>query len=313
MDTVFSIIEAIVPVAFVIALGFTAGKRHKLKPEDSQLITRLVLEWIFPALLLLGMATTPREQLLDYKFVLATMIGIMGMYLIGLLWGWLKFRELRMATLKGFVAGFPDAAFMGIPILASLFGPTSIYPVLVLNLAALLVMIPVTTTLLNIGAGKGGGAGTLFNAMFEAVQKPLVWAPALGIAISLLGIELPSVAKNSLKLIGEATSGVSLFCLGLIMSSHQMRLSTEVWGNVLLKNVLHPVFMFGICLLFAVEGILEREIILLCALPSATITAMFANDARLYEAEAAASILLGTILSIATFSIVIWLTAGMGH
>jgi len=106
---------------------------------------------------------------------------------------------------------------------------------------------------------------------------------------------------------------VSLFCLGLIMSSHQLRLSAEVWSNVLLKNVLHPVLMFGICLLFAVEGILEREIILLFALPSATITAMFANDARLYQAEAAASILLGTILSIATFSIAIWLTAGMGH
>jgi malonate transporter and related proteins len=313
MDTVISIIEAIVPVAFVIALGFIAGKRRKLKPEDSLLITRLVLEWIFPALLLLGMATTPRAQLLDYKFVLATMIGIMGMYLIGLLWGWLKFRDLRMATLKGFVVGFPDAAFMGIPILASLFGPTSIFPVLVLNLAALLVMIPVTTTLLSIGAGKGGGAGTLFNAIFEAVQKPLVWAPALGIVISLLGIELPSVAKNSLKLIGEATSGVSLFCLGLIMSSHQLRLSAEVWSNVLLKNVLHPVFMFGICLLFAVGGVLEREIILLCALPSATITAMFANEARLYEAESAASILLGTVLSVATFSIAIWLTAGMGH
>ena len=54
------IVESLVPVAFVILLGFIAGKRRKLSHSDSLLITRLVLNWIFPSLLLAGMASTPQ-------------------------------------------------------------------------------------------------------------------------------------------------------------------------------------------------------------------------------------------------------------
>jgi predicted permease len=132
-----------------------SGKRGKLSHSDSLLITRLVLNWIFPSLLLAGMATTPRAQLLDIRFILATFIAVMGMYAVAFAIGWYRYRELKEPTLKGLVNGYPDAAFMGIPILQSLFGPDSLYPILVLNVIASLVMIPLTTTLLTVASGKG--------------------------------------------------------------------------------------------------------------------------------------------------------------
>jgi hypothetical protein len=87
----------------------------------------------------------------------------------------LRHRELRHAPLKAFVGAFPDAAFIGIPILRSLFGAASLYPILVLNPVALLIMVPLTTTLLNIGAGKSGGADTFASSVVAALRKPLVW------------------------------------------------------------------------------------------------------------------------------------------
>ena len=147
------IVGPILPVAFVIVLGYLAGKRGKLNHSDSLLISRLVLNWIFPALLLVGMASTPRSQLLDFRFVIATLIGIMGMYATAFALGWYRYRELKAATLKGFVCGYPDAAFMGIPILQTMFGPGSLYSVLVLNLIASLIMIPLTTMLLTVASG----------------------------------------------------------------------------------------------------------------------------------------------------------------
>jgi hypothetical protein len=47
--------------------------------------------------------------------------------------------------------------------------------------------------------------------------------------------------------------------------------------------------------------------ILLCALPSATISGMFANEAGAYRDEAATSILLSSTLSIVTFPFAIYL------
>jgi predicted permease len=304
------IVGPILPVAFVIILGFAAGKRGKLNHADSLLISRLVLNWIFPALLLAGMASTPRSQLLDFRFVIATFIGIMGMYALAFAIGWFRYRELKAATLKGFVCGYPDAAFMGIPILQVMFGPGSLYSVLVLNLIASLVMIPLTTMFLTVASGEGNGAKAFVSSISSAVRRPLMWAPAIGILCSLFAIKLPPVLADSLNLLGKATPGVSLLCLGLIMSSVKLKLSGEVWANMGLKLLLHPALMVAATLLLSVKGLYAQQMILLCALPSATIPAMFANEAGAYRSEAATSILISTVLSVVTFSFAIYLIDG---
>ena len=304
------ITRPLLPVAFVILLGYLAGARGKLNQSDSVLISRLVLNWIFPALLLVGMAKTPRAQLLDVRFVTATFIGIMGMYAVAFGIGWYRHRELKVAALKGLVCGYPDAAFMGIPILASMFGPNSLYPVLVLNVIASLVMMPLTTALLAIASGKQSGAQAFVSSILEAIRRPIMWAPAIGIAVSVIGIKLPAVAADSLELLGKATPGVSLFCLGLIMSSVELKPSLDVWGNLGLKLLLHPALMVGALIVLSVSGLRAQQMILLCALPSATISAMFANEAGTYRSEATTSILASTVLSLITFSGVIYLIDG---
>ncbi|HTR08714.1 MAG TPA: AEC family transporter [Paraburkholderia sp.] len=300
----------LVPVAFVIALGFVAGKRGKLNYSDSRLISRLVLNWIFPALLLAGMAGTPRSQLLDFRFLVATFVGMMGMYAVAFAIGWYRYRELKAAALKGFVNGYPDGAFMGIPILQAMFGPGSLYSVLVLNLVASLVMIPLTTMLLEIASGKGSGAKAFLASIAGAVRKPLLWAPAIGILLSLFAIKLPPVLADSLNLLGKATPGVSLLCLGLIMSSVRLNMSGEVWMNLGLKLLVHPALMIAAIVALSLKGAYAQQMILLCALPSATIPAMFANEAGTYRSEAATSILASTVVSVVTFSLAIYLIDG---
>lgn len=304
------IVGPILPVALVIILGYIAGKRGRLNRIDSLVISRLVLGWIFPALLLVSMAATPRSQLFDVKLISATFIGIMGMFLISLLIGWLRYRELKAATLKGFVTAYPDAAFMGIPILQAMFGSGSIYTVLVLNLIASLLMIPLTTMLLTVASGDRSGFQAFRSSISQAVRRPLMWAPALGILCSLLQLKMPPMLAETFNLIGKATPGVSLLCLGLIMSSVPLKLSGEVWGNLGLKLLLQPALMIGAICLFGAKGIYAQQMILLAALPSATIPAMFANEAGAYQSEAATTILVSTVLSIITFPFAIYLIDG---
>lgn len=301
------IARPLLPVALIILLGFLAGERGKLSHSDSLLISRLVLNWIFPALLLLGMASTPRAQLFDFRFIAATFIAIMGMYAVAFAIGWYRHRDLKSATLKGLVCGYPDAAFMGIPILQSMFGPNSLYPVLVLNVIASLVMIPLTTMLLAIASGTSSGAKAFLSSISEAVRRPLMWAPAIGIFVSLLGTKLPAELEDALNLLGKATPGVSLLCLGLILSAVKLKLSRDVWGNLGLKLLFHPALMIGAALICSVRGLYTQQMILLCALPSATISAMFADQADAYRSEAATSVLASTVLSLLTFSAAIYL------
>ena len=111
-------------------------------------------------------------------------------------------------------------------------------------------------------------------------------------------------------MLGKATPGVSLLCLGLILSSVKLKLSLDVWGNLGLKLLLQPALMIGAAFLLSVKGLYAQQMILLCALPSATISAMFANEAGTYRSEAATSILISTVLALITFSFMIYLVDG---
>ena len=89
-----------------------------------------------------------------------------------------------------------------------------------------------------------------------------------------------------------------------------MKLSFDVWENTVLKLLLQPALMVGAAFMLSVSGLPTQQMILLCALPSATIAGMFANEAGAYRDEAATSILVSAVLSIVTFSFAIYLIDG---
>jgi len=121
-------------------------------------------------------------------------------------------------------------------------------------------------------------------------------------------LPLPDVASKSLDLIGTATSGVALFALGLVLSGQRLRVGKAALLNVVFKIALQPAAMWLLAVLLGVTGVYRREMILLGALPTASMTAMFAVQYDVYVTDSDATILLSTIISIATLGIFIAVT-----
>jgi malonate transporter and related proteins len=306
-----TIVGTLVPVAFVILLGYLAGQRNSFGVSDRKLLTKLVLNWLLPPLLFSGIAITPRADLLNYKIPLIFLVGLMVPYLVVLLVCRFVFRyDQSTATVRASLLAFPDMVFMGIPILGRLFGPTSLYPILVANLVPMLIIIPLTTVLLELSAGKGprGGTGVFINTIFKAGREPRVWVPLVAAIFVVLNVEIPRVVISSLNLIGEATTGLSLFVAGLIISEEKMRLNAAVAVDVLFKNLGHPAAMLATVLVFRVTGVLAREAILLAAIPSAVITTMFAEEYGVLASESSTAILATRVLSFVTIPVVMALT-----
>jgi malonate transporter len=126
--------------------------------------------------------------------------------------------------------------------------------------------------------------------------------------LALMQLPLPDVASKSLDLIGTATSGVALFALGLVLSGQRLRVGKAALLNVVFKIALQPAAMWLLAVLLGVTGVYRREMILLGALPTASMTAMFAVQYDVYVTDSDATILLSTIISIATLGIFIAVT-----
>jgi malonate transporter and related proteins len=164
-------------------------------------------------------------------------------------------------------------------------------------------MIPVTVSILEIAAASEVKTDIRFLVL-KVFRKPLVLAPVIGAIFSGLTLQMPKLALESLQLIGGTTSGVSLFALGLIMSQDKITISKPVLINVFNKTLVHPLIMFGVGVAFGVTGALGREAILLCAMPSAIMTTMFAAKYNVLRLESTSSTVLGTVISLFTMAMI---------
>lgn len=81
--------------------------------------------------------------------------------------------------------------------------------------------------------------------------------------------------------------------------------------NIVFKILAQPLAMWGLAILLGVTGVYRREMILLGALPTASMTAMFAVEYKVYTDESDATILISTLISVVTLGACIALTSGL--
>jgi malonate transporter and related proteins len=306
-----TIATTLVPVAFVILLGYLSGRRNVFGVDERTMMTKLVLSWLLPPLLLAGILKTPRADLTDYKIPLIFLVGLMVPYLVALLvYRYGSHADQRTVALKASLLSFPDMVFMGIPILHRVFGPTSIYPILIANLVPTILILPITSVLLELGSKKRTSFGkhVFLNTLIKALKEPRVWLPFVGAALVVLNVRVPLVVIGSLDLIGNATTGLSLFVVGLIIAEEKVQFTGAVTVDILLKNLVHPAVMVVTVLAFGVTGALAKEAVLLAAIPSAVITTMFAEQYRVMQSESSTAVLGTRIVSFATIPLVLALT-----
>jgi malonate transporter and related proteins len=319
----------LIPVLFVLSLGYFAWRAKKFDADQVAGINELALEFALPASLFIGIVGIPRTQLLqDARFVGAVLVDLIGIYLVAFIIG---NRLLRLSTtataLFALGAAFPAAPFFGPAVLGGLFGASSAVAVATTAIIANLVLVPVTVVLLeassrtqrpnvkalaaavgvgpvsassngvrNSDAGQTETKTVIRNSLVHAAKQPYVWAPVIALVLVLIGIHVPSLLLSMLKLIGQATSGVSLFVGGLLLAAYSVRLNRTVALNVVLKSVIQPALLVGLMIILGLPRALAREGIVAAALPSAVIAPMLAARYKTYEAEAGSTMLLSTVL-----------------
>lgn len=166
--------------------------------------------------------------------------------------------------------------------------------------------IPLTVSVLEISQGADNRT-SMAAMILKIFKKPLVLAPIFGAIISALGLKLPILVSDSLQLFGGTTSGVSLFALGLIMSSDKLSFNRFVILNVIRKSILHPLLMWGIVVAFGISGDWGKEAILLCAMPPAIMTTMFAAKYDVLKLESSSSAILGTVVALFTMAAIMYM------
>ncbi len=306
-----TILDGLLPIAFVVMLGWLSGRLGLLKSADAGVLAVLVIRFALPFALFEGAIGTAPEKLGHLGFAGCLLFGLMGSYLVALAMGRYLFRhDLRTSTVQALVCAFPDMAYFGAPVLAAVFGPEGFLAVLVGNLITSIFMLPLTMVLLQLtepdaGAKREQAWRVFLRSLGQALLNPIVWLPVLGMLLSFAHVKLPKPVAISVGLVAGSAGGASLFALGLMLYGERFRINANVLANLGVKNFLQPVLMLLGALLFGVAGAPAHQAIMTGAVPTATAAAMFALRSRTYMADATATILLGTVLGLFTEAVLI--------
>lgn len=302
-----TILNGLLPVAFVIVLGWLSARIGMLKHDDAGVLATLVIRFALPFALFEGAVKTSPDKIQNVGFALCLTFGLMGAYLIALGIGRFVFRhDLRTATMQALVCAFPDMAYFGAPILAAVFGPEGFLAVLVGNLITSIFMLPLTIVLTQLGDTDATGNGkpevwrVFGQSLVRAVMNPIVWLPVSGMVLSFCHVTLPGPVLLSVDLLAKAAGGTSLFALGLMLYGERFLLNANVLTNLAIKNGLQPAMMALGAVMLGLKGAPAHQAVITGAVPTATAAAMFALKSNTYTANATATILISTILGVAT-------------
>ena len=313
-------LTVLLPVFFVLGLGYFAGRAKKFDADQVAGLNELVLDYAFPAMMFVATVKTPRDELLsEGSYALALLVAFVGLFLaVVLISTRLLHHSLGEATLQANLASFPSVGFFGPPIFQGLFGPSSLVSIAFASTLSAVTMIPLTLVLLEIHhqrttRGEGQRVSSLIvQSLANTLKKPMVWAPLIGVALVLAGARVPPLLDNMLMLIGSSTSGASIFLAGLIIAAYEIRLNREVIANALVKMVAQPLLMVLLVAALKVGSPLAGEGIVICAIPTAVFAPLLAPRYRIYEVESSSTLMATALLMIVTLPIAIFACRSLG-
>ncbi len=312
------ILTAILPALVTLGLGMLAGCRRDEDFRTATAFNRMVLVYALPLALFAGTIVIPRSVLFsDLPLLLTLLVGTAAPYLAALLGARYVFkRDLSSAALQALAFGFPAIAFTGLAILTPLIHDKATIVVDISGLTANIIILPITLILLSYGgtgekdAAEGGAKSkpNIGSALKHALTQPVVLSPVVAVLMVLVGLKLPGVLTNSMKLLGGTVGGISLFASGVILQASKPGFSRPAALSTAARLLIIPGFMLLSLRLIGMNQDVVRNTVLALGLAAAPMQVILSTRYKVAEKENAAVLLYTNVLSAPTLALLIWLT-----
>ena len=236
--------------------------------------------------------------------VLAALGVLAGM---ALAWLWFRRGAATPAAIGAMVlaSGFPNATYMGLPVLESALGPWA------RSVAVQYDLFACTPLLLSVGvmiAAHYGKVKIKGHPVLALLQVPPLWAALGGIALNLAGVPLPKVVGGLLDMLAGGVVPLMLFSLGL-----GLRWTAGGWSHlpqvfpvVAIQLFITPLLVWGGSLLLGMSGPVQTAVVLEAAMPSMVLGIVLCDRYKLDTSLYAMAVTLTTALSL--FTLPLWLS-----
>jgi predicted permease len=281
MDLLWRIAQVIIPVFFIVAVGYFYGRRTR---PDLTTFNRIVLDVLSPLLVYTALA----GKEFRWQDHVPLMLGGGALILLTGAVAWLVARAAAtQARSLVPVVMFTNCGNMGLPLALLAFGSQ--------NLGAAVALFSISNL---IHFSLGARITSAHASTRDLLLSPLMVAGALGFASAVSGWRPPEVLFTGMRLLGEAMLPLMLFALGVRLTL----LNRADVPRGLLGAFARPLIGLAVALplawLLDLQGAARAQLVLFAALPPAVMQFLLAERYRQEPERVAAMILLGNALAV---------------
>jgi malonate transporter and related proteins len=305
------------PVVLLIATGFIAGRAQWIRPGAIKDLSNLIFLLLTPALLFRTMSGVHVEAL-DFKPVLAYFLAV-----IILFGGTLLLQGFnRRAAVLALANTFSNTVMIGIALVGLMYGPQGLVTLFTLVSVHSLVLLTSATVVLELAVAHEQKLGThdevttaprhpvatVLMAVKNALLHPVPLPIMAGLLFAQTGFTIPAVIDKPLELLANAFGPLALVLVGVTLANTRVG---EHWRQALalagVKNLLHPLLVFGLCRLLGVSGVPMAVMVVASALPIGANVFLFSQRYKVAEELITASVVVSTALALVTLTVVLLL------
>ncbi|MCE8007380.1 AEC family transporter [Aestuariivita sp.] len=300
-----------VPFFALIGLGYWAGRTRFFSEEATAYLTKFVFYFALSAMLFRFAANLSLDEVFNGRLIAGYLWGTAFVYGIATIVAFLRKLDVQYTAIEAQCAVIGNVGFLGIPMLAVIFGEAAVGPVM-LVLAVDLIVFSSLIVILITGSRDGRMSLSILKTVgLGLIKNPMIVAISLGLIWSALDIPIPGPMNEFLAILGAAATPGALFAIGASLASKSAeRVQVALWLSFC-KLGLHPLFVaIGVLILFPIDPFSAAVVISAAALPVAGNVYILAQHYNVAPHRASAAILLSTVISIITVSVVIaWVSA----
>lgn len=298
MGTFLTAVQSVLPLFLIIFTGFLFSKARIASFAWVDILNRYAL-WVgFPALIIHSLL---RLDLSQESY--STLVGVNSVFIVTcILLAYPVSYLLRLPNEKRrvlfMVFAFGNVAYLGIPVLQSVYGDGILPEAAVLASVYLFWLLTLAIFLVDLHGGEEVHLQKLVRGL---VRNPLLISVFTGLALVFLKIEIPVVATRSLSMLAGSVTPVILLSLGIFLGFQRLGHFRE-WGTVtvisLLIMLLFPGIYYAILVYADFPDFNFRASVLDAAMPMGLTPYAMAQQYKLDAPFTARIVMLSTALSL---------------
>jgi len=298
--------NTVLPLFLIIIAGFLFSNTKAASAYWIDILNKFAL-WIgFPALVIHSLTRLEISGSHITELVLFNSAFIVGSILLAYpVSALLGFSNLQRRTLF-LIFAFGNVAYLGIPVLQSVFGDAILPVAAILSAVYLFWLLTLALILVEVHGEGNVDPARLF---FSLIKNPLLLSVITGITIAAFSIPVPAAISKAISMFAGSVTAIVLFSLGIFLG-YQKKGRIKDWAIsaafVILTMVLFPAVFW--CLLRR-AGLPEHYMqasILDAAMPLGLTPYALAQQYHLDTPFAARLVVLATIMSIIILPL--WIT-----